>query len=163
MIKIDFEYEDLINFAEALDNYEQYESYMMMAAQELAKALHRMLLLRTPVVTGQLRSGWNKGDNLAFNIRRENGGFYVTLTNYTEYAKSVNDGHYSYNQFNKGGDPYVVRNRTPKIYDIEGSNKSDTYVFGHFFVEKALIDVETVDLERIIYDKLDDWFGWCCG
>ena len=42
-------------------------------------------------------------------------------------------------QYNKGGDPYIVKNRTPKMHTVADANRDATFVFGHFFVEKSIL------------------------
>lgn len=145
---------ELFDFGERVGNYETYETYLMTATQEIAKALHKALLTRTPVVTGNLRSGWSKGDNLAFRVQKVRNGYVVELTNDTEYARWVNYGHHSYNQY---GGPYEVKNRTVKYYQ---GKSGKTYVYGHFFVEKAVLDTER-KAETIIKNELRDWMRWC--
>lgn len=153
-MKIEWDFEELEKFANRLSNYDNFELAIREATQEIAKALHKALLTRTPVVTGNLRSGWSKGDNLAFRVQEVKGGYMVVLTNNIEYAKMVNYGHHSYNQY---GGPYEVKNRTVQYY--QGGN-GKTYVYGHFFVEKAVLDTESM-VTKLIQNELTKWFGRC--
>ena len=149
------EFDDFKEFENKLRDDKGLDLLIRDGVQKVAKAFHQMLITRTPVVTGHLRSGWGKGENLLFNVVSVNGGYEVTFTNDVSYASHANDGHYSYNQY---GGAYLVKNRTPKIYDVAGSNKSETYVFGHFFVEKAVVDMQSYRLEKIIYAELEKLF-----
>jgi hypothetical protein len=153
-MKLIWDIQELVDFGKRIGDYETYETYIMTATQEIARALHKAVVMRTPVVTGELRSGWSRGDNLAFRVQQVAGGYVVELTNNVKYARWVNYGHHSYNQF---GGPYEVKNRTVRYY--QGNNGS-TYVYGHFFVEKAVLDTER-KAETIIKNELKDWMRWC--
>ena len=153
-MKVIWDFDNLFAFGERLSEYENFETAVMTAPQEIAKALHRSLLTRTPVVTGNLRSGWSKGENLAFRVTKVKRGYVVELSNDVDYANWVNYGHHSYNQY---GGPYEVKNRTVKYYQ---GNSGKTYVYGHFFLEKSILDVED-QVEQIIYKELQKWLEWC--
>jgi hypothetical protein len=153
-MKLTWDLDQLVDFGNRIGNTETFETYLMTATQEIAKALHKALLTRTPVVTGNLRSGWSRGDNLAFRVQQVRNGYMVELSNDIEYARWVNYGHHSYNQF---GGPYEVKNRTVKYY--QGGN-GKTFVYGHFFVEKSILDTEP-KVEKIIRQELKDWLRWC--
>lgn len=161
-MKVRYEFDELWEFRERLENFAKFNEFMKQATQELAKVLHQMLMTYTPFKTGKLWNGWNSNENWSYIVRQEKNGFSVKLTNDVEYALSVNDGHYSHNQYNKGGEPYVVKNRTPKIYTISEANKDDTFVFGHFFVEKSVVETES-KMEEAIYPVLEKWWSWCCS
>lgn len=156
-MKIKWDFDNLFEFGNRLSNYENYENTLKSATQEIAKALHKALLTHTPVVTEELKKGWNTTENLSFTVRKVKRGYMVELTNNVEYARSVNYGHYSYNQFNKGGTPYVVNNRTVPYY---AGNKDKTFVFGRFFVEKSIVAVEPL-VKQIVQRELQKWLEWC--
>lgn len=153
-MKVIWDFDNLFAFGERLSEYENFETAIMTATQEIAKALHRALLTRTPVVTGNLRAGWSRGENLAFRVTRVERGYVVELSNDVDYANWVNYGHHSYNQY---GGAYEVKNRTVSYYQ---GNKGKTYVYGHFFLEKSILDVEG-QVERIIQKELQKWLEWC--
>lgn len=98
MINIKWDFTPLQRALNTL-NKEVYETALMTATQEIAKELHKALLINTPVVTGNLRKMWSAGYNLMFNVERVQNGFQVTLINEArdskgfEYGKAVNYGH----------------------------------------------------------------------
>lgn len=154
-MKVEWNYEELKNFAVKLGDLNELNTQVKKASQALARELHKMLVNNTPVKTGRLVSGWN-GNNLSFTAYQYGNGFRVTLTNDVPYAQAVNDGHYSYNQF---GGPYIVKNRTVKY---TRGNSDKTFVYGHFFVEKST-DALTEKASDIIYPYIAKWFRGCCG
>ena len=156
-MKITWDLHELVEFGERVGNYKNYEKTLETATQELAKAFHKVLKSKTPVVTGELKNGWDNSKNLSFTVKKEKNGYLVELVNEVEYAPYVNNGHYSYNQFNKGGKPYVVRNRT--VPYTQGTNKP-TFVFGRFFVENSIAEIEE-QLDKIISKELQKWLEWC--
>ena len=151
MIGIEVDTKDL---RDKLANFDQYvvETALMSATKEIAQALHEALVKNTPVVTGKLKSGWNSAENLSFKVEKVDGGYEVTLINNVEYASSVNYGHPSHNQFNKGGTPYVVKNRVKVPVANPLQNPADaTWVWGHFFVEASV--AQTDQQVKQIIDK----------
>jgi hypothetical protein len=160
-MKIVWDFHELVEFGERLNDYPKFESYLKSATQEIAKALHKALVTRTPVVTGKLKQGWNSGENLAFTVQKVKDGYLVELTNNVEYASHVNYGHPSHNQFNKGGQPYVVRNRVKvPVADPRQNPKSQYWVFGRFFLENSVVEVDE-QLEQIVSKELQKWLEWC--
>ena len=154
-MRLIWEKRELDDFASRMQNTVKFETYVKKACQELARQLRAALLQYTPVVTGELISGWG-GNNLSFQAVRTGEGFKVELINRVPYALYVNDGHYSFNQF---GGPYIVNHRTVKY--TQGNNHV-TFVYGHFFVEKSVVATEK-KVEDIVYPWIDKWFRWCCG
>lgn len=162
-MKLKWDIKEWVDFGQRVGNVVTFNERMEKATQEIAKKLHKMLIRNTPVDTGTLQSFWQTSENYAYTIRRVSGGFEVILVNSATYALSVNDGHYSHNQYNKGGTPYVVKHRTPKMYTVEGANTDETFVFGHFFVEKSIVEIENSNLEKVIRTMLEQWWRWCCN
>lgn len=156
-MKMQFDMKKVIDFGNRLSDVVRFEQMAQEATRQIAKTLHKMLLNNTPVKSGELKKGWNTSENLAFVAKRVKKGFEVTLTNDVEYALSVNDGHYSYNQYNVGGQPYIVRNRT---VPYKQGNKAPTFVYGRFFVEDSILDAEE-KLDAVVGKELDKWFRWC--
>lgn len=156
-MKLEWDFSELESFAERLANESVFNRYCEQITKQIAEELRKKLKENTPKRTGHLASGWG---NQAFIVTPTANGFEVELTNNVEYALWVNDGHYSYNQFNKGGAPYVVKNRT--VPYTQG-NREDTFVYGRFFVEKSILETEenVSELHKIIYTQLKSWFGWC--
>ena len=130
---------ELVAFANALSKTERFETAVMTATQNIARELHKELLKRTPVDTGNLRKMWSAGDNLMFYVDRVEGGFQVTLVNSAQradgykYGWVVNYGHATPN----GG-----------------------WVMGRFFVENSIAAVEEKSKE-IIMKELRKWFKGC--
>ena len=156
-MKIKWDLHELVEFGERIGTYKNYEKALENATREVAKAFHKVLKSKTPVVTGKLKSGWDDGKNLSFTVQKVKNGYMVELVNEVEYAPYVNNGHYSYNQFNKGGKPYVVRNRT--VPYTQGTKK-ETFVFGRFFVENSIAEIEE-QLDKLISKELQKWLEWC--
>ena len=149
-----FDFSELVDFGNNLVT--TFDDCATDATRKLAKALYDRLKQKTPKKTGELRSGWDKSGNLAFRVQRDADGFFVELKNETEYANWVNYGHHSYNQF---GGPYVVKNRTVKYYQ---GNSAATFVYGHFFVEKSILELEESKAVKKIVDRcLTEWFKGC--
>lgn len=156
-IKIDFsEFKDL---AKSLSDRQNLHYYLKKATQEIAKVLHEMLVNNTPVVSSELLSGWYGDDNLAYIVKKVNRGFQVTLTNSVEYALYVNDGHFSYNQFNVGGEPYVVNDAHRTVTYTQGT-KDIHFVYGHFFVEASIEDSEFM-IEQALFPLIQKWWESC--
>ena len=144
-------------FQYALANDEQLENLMIKITHYCAKKLLDYLQIKTPVVTGQLRSGWG-GENLACKVHPVAGGYVVKFTNAVEYAKWVNDGHLVRN---RADSPYFkVVHRTVEYYD---GTMSPYYVYGHFFVEKSIFELTdgNFELDAIANRFLDQWWDWC--
>lgn len=158
-MKLNWDFHELYDFANRIGNVPKFEDTCKKLVQELAKVLHDMLYYETPVKTGNLCSGWDTAENYTYTVKKVKRGYEVELKNEVPYALSVNDGHYSYNQYNVGGSPYVVKNRTVPYTQGNGAS---TFVFGHFFVEKSILKLENSDqLEKILYKELEKWFRWC--
>ena len=155
-MKLKWDFSELEDFAERLDETAKFEQACKEVVKKLAKELQEMLFNQTPVKTGQLATGWGGAENYAYKIVELKTSYKVTLINRVPYAKAVNDGHYSYNQY---GGPYEVKRRT--VPYTQG-NGDPTFVFGHFFVEKSILMLEnSSELEKILYKELEKWFAWC--
>ena len=155
-MKLKWDFKEWYDFADRLSNTEKFQEMCRKFVDELAKELREMLFNNTPVKTGQLAAGWGGTENYSYEIKKLKTGYKVTLYNRVPYAKAVNDGHYSYNQF---GGPYVVKNRT--VPYTQGNN-GDTFVFGHFFVEKSILLMENDnEINALLEKEFERWFGWC--
>lgn len=160
-MKIIWDISEIERFADRLSDLSIFNKHMKNLSKELGGILRDMLLRYTPVKTGNLRSGWNG----AYIITQTQDGFDVELTNDVEYATYVNDGHYSRNQLNptsSGKPPYVVKNRTSKVYSVSGAKRGKTYVYGHFFVEKSVVETNA-KLEYTLNKHLERWWKECLG
>lgn len=133
--------------------------HIKQAAREVAIICQRELYKRTPKKTGDLARGWYYSNGIRVLPRKN--GCQVELVNPVEYARAVNYGHYSYNQFNVGGEPYEVNpsHRTVQWWDGNGES---TFVYGHFFVEKTVIALDGDNrLIDTIAVNLYNWFEEC--
>lgn len=151
----DFDFSELIAFGDNLVS--EFDPAMREAAKKIATEVYKRLKQRTPRRTGKLARGWDTAGNLAFRVTTTARGQYmVELTNDVEYATSVNYGHHSYNQF---GGPYVVKRRTVPYYS---GGSGATFVYGHFFVEKAILELEEGKaIKQIMNRCLETWFKGC--
>lgn len=159
-MKLEWDLHELTDFGDNLLSLgSAFSPHLKRAAQDIAKALLKDIKTFTPKgKTGKLIQGWNGN---AFLVEHTYGGYVVEIVNTTEYASAVNDGHYSHNQFNKGGDPYVVKNRTVLYDPIFGADypSDKTYVYGRFFVENGILYMcNTQQVEQIIMKELQEWW-----
>lgn len=160
-MKFEWDFTELVRFSNNLEN-DSFKDWMKTATEEIARVLLETIKRKTPVVTGELLQGWSD-NNIGSLIKVRSNGYEVILVNKVEYASAVNNGHYSYNQYNKGGKPYIVRNRTVPYDGKFGGNypNADTYVFGRFFVEKSIFELSESKsiIEGIIMEHLQDWWS----
>jgi len=155
-MKLKWDLDELFDFGDRIANAAKFDETCKTATKKLAKELQEMLFNETPVKTGQLAAGWGGTENYAYTIKQVRNGYHVDLINRVPYSLSVNDGHYSFNQF---GGPYEVKRRT--VPYTQG-NSDSTFVFGHFFVEKSVLKLENSDvLNKLIAKELERWFRWC--
>ena len=138
-MKLQWDFSELTDFANRLSDTHYLNTALMTATKEIAKVLHRYLLVQTPVVTGNLRKMWSAGDNLAFTVEKVNNGFQVTFINLAQndkgfkYGLSVNDGH-----------------KTPS---------GNGWVMGRFFVERSILQTaNSTQIEQIITRELQKWW-----
>lgn len=155
-MKIEWDFSEFEKFAEELQTLSKFEREMKRATKEIAAVLLNAIKTFTPTdETWQLITGWDGND---FLVREVDGGYEVELVNTTEYAAWVNDGHRVKNS--KDGDYLKVHNRVkvPVAYKWQ-SPKNSWYVFGHFFVERGILEVcNTKQVEEIIMKKLQKWW-----
>lgn len=163
-MKLKWDFHELYDFGKRISNVSKFEKACKDATRELAKVFHQMLISNTPLLTGKLKSGWD-GKNLQYKVKQTKDGFEVEFINDVPYAWYVNYGHYSYNQFNVGGEPWVVHNRikVPKRSKYDDLDiRENNYVFGHFFVEKSIVQLEnSSELNKVLQIELEKWFRWC--
>lgn len=168
-MNFEFDFSEIYEFADRLENFNQFEAHAKKAAKAISKALLSRMKALTPVDEYNLINGW-EGNN--FLVTEVKNGFEVLIVNKNPYALPVNDGHKSYNQF---GGPYkiheeVTRNQFGKLQGRIQVRKpykwqkdvSEWYVFGHFFVERGIVQLtDTKEIENILYRELDKWWGEC--
>lgn len=155
-MKVEWDFNELYNFAEHIGNTSKFEREMKYAVKEISAVLLKNIKNLTPIdKTWQLINGWNGN---SFLVRQVDGGFEVELVNTTEYATWVNDGHRVRNQAD--GEYLQVHNRVkvPTAHKWQ-KPKNNYYVFGHFFVERGILQVSnTTQVEEIIAKKLQKWW-----
>lgn len=157
-MKIEWDFKELTAFANNLSKTSDLERELRFATKELATALLKHIKNFTPIGdTYQLMNGWNGN---AFAVKKVTNGFEVLIVNTDEKALWVNDGHKAYNQF---GGPYPIKKRI-KVTSPHKWQKGDQtyYVFGHFFVERGILEMSSGnEIERIIMKKLQKWWEGC--
>lgn len=161
-MKLDWDIHELIEFGNRVSNQAAFEKYLSESTKEIAKKLHQMLILNTPVDFGNLQMGWKTSGNYSYLVEKKGNGYEVTLINRTLYALWVNDGHRQRpGRFIPG-----YRDANGKFrYDPEadgGIRLKKAWVDGKFFVERSILELNsTTEIERIIYKQLNEWFRWC--
>lgn len=156
-MRVEYDFDEIIAFADKLRNFTLYEEYMKKAAREISKALLNHMKSYTPVDEYDLIRGWD-GNN--FIVTKKDNGFEVLIVNTNEYALYVNDGHKAYNGY---GGPYKIRRRI-QVRSPHKWQKGDAtyYVFGHFFVERGIVKLtDTKQIEAIILNELRKWWEEC--
>lgn len=138
-MNIEIDITEFTNFNRRLVDYERFETALMTATQKIARVLHKELLKRSPVDTGNLRKMWSAGDNLQFYVDRVEGGFEVTLVN-----EARNSDGYKY--------PWVV--------NYGHWSTGGNWVVGRFFVENSVLATSQV-AEKYIRKELTKWFRYC--
>ena len=155
-MKIELDLSEFYKFADKLaDN--RLEKTFERITKDIAKALLKRIKGFTPVDGYDLINGWNGNQ---FLVREIDSGYEVLLVNTTQYALSVNDGHMAKNQY---GGPYPIKNRI-QVRIPHQWQKGDTtyYVFGHFFVERGILQLNgTKEIEAIIMRELQKWWDGC--
>lgn len=138
-MEFQWDFSELTNFANRLGNTYNLDTALMTATQNIARVLHKYLLMNTPIKTGNLRKMWSAGDNLMFTVVPIGTGYQVTLINTARantkkgfmYGLAVNDGH-----------------KTPG---------GGGWVMGRFFVEKS-INLTEPQVEQIVMKELRKWW-----
>ena len=170
-MRVTWDFSELHEFVNDLSDPLVIDKYLKKATKDIAKVALKHIKSLTPVDTYELINAWDKNK---FAVVKKEDGFEVLLVNDTEYASAVNDGHESHNQY---GGPYSIKpyNSKGRWGKPEGRiqvrtphkwQKGDLscYVFGHFFVERGLIQTKsTKEIESIILRELDNLWRNCGG
>lgn len=144
---------ELRDFAKKFNNAtENSKTAIKKTIEYVARQFLKDVKARTPKKTGNLRQHWDL-DNADIVVKETKHTFTVYLVNKAEYAKWVENGHFSYNQFNVGGAPYTVKNRTvPYTY---GTN-APTFVYGVFYLKKTEIDYNDMGkLDKLVSQRFN--------
>lgn len=157
-MRVEWDFSELYRFADRLRNVSNFEKHMKAAAEKIARELCRKMKQLTPVEYGDLIDGWNGNKFLATKVKN---GYEVLIINKTPYARYVNDGHRVRNQ--KDGPYLQVKHRikvpSPHQWQVD---VSEWYVFGHFFVERGILQLNnTKQIESIIFIELKRWWEEC--
>lgn len=153
-MKVEWDFKELENFAKNLGNHGKFNKHAKRIAREISKALLNRMKSLTPVEDGDLIRGW---DGNHFLVTTVSNGYEVAIVNTDPKGTWVNDGHKAYNQF---GGPYEIKRRvkvkTP--YTWQKGNQT-YYVFGHFFVERGILELEnSSEIETIVMKELVKWW-----
>lgn len=160
-MKLDWDLHELVEFGERVADVESFDKHMKIAAQEITKKLHQMLITNTPVDFGNLRMGWQTSENYSYLVEKKGDGYEVTLINKTLYALWVNDGH------KQRPGRFIPGYWEGKHFRYDpnadgGMVLKKPWVQGRFFVEKSVLQLEnSVIIEKVINTQLKKWFGWC--
>ena len=154
-MNIEWDFDELVKFSDNLISGNLENTF-----REITKKISRVLLDHikgfTPIdKTGKLINGWNGN---AFVVIPMGDGFKVEIVNKAEYATWVNDGHRVRNRPNG---EYLQVHRRVKVPTPHKWQKpvSDYYVFGHFFVERGILQLtNTKQIEEIIMQELQTWW-----
>lgn len=149
-----WDFHEWTDFANNLKKGSLLEAHIKQASKDISKVLLKWIKTYTPVESSELIQGWD-GNN--FLVTKNGTGFEVLLVNRTPYALYVNDGHRSYNQC---GGPYKIKKRVKVKSPHQWQDGDPTwYVFGHFFVERGILQLSnTKQIESIIMRELRKWW-----
>lgn len=153
-MKIQFDFSELHEFSQELVNDAKFQKYGKRMVREVAKAVVDHIKTFTPQETGTLIRGWDKRK---VAVVKKADGFEIMLVNDVPYAAAVNDGHLSYNQY---GGPYEVKRRIKLTSPhAEYQGESEWYVYGHFFVERGILQLKsTNEVEEILEKEIEKWW-----
>ena len=157
-MKIEWDFSELYKFADNLVN-NSLDKPFERVAKEIAKVLLEDIKGFTPIdETHTLINGWNGN---SFAVKKFKYGYRVDIVNTAPYAKWVNDGHKAHNQL---GGPYKIHQDRRKLQNphAQYQEKSEWFVYGHFFVERGIEKLEnTTEIEKIIMRELQKWWEGC--
>lgn len=168
-MKIEYDFREFHKFADNLRDTSRLSQPMSVATKEIAKELLLRMKKFTPRETGKLIAGW---EGNAFVVTKRNNGFEVLIVNTDPKARWVNDGHRAFNQY---GGPYKIHDTVSvgpfgklqgrlKVKSPYQWQKGDTayYVYGHFFVERGIVELnDTDEVERLLMKELQKWWRGC--
>jgi hypothetical protein len=158
-MKLDWDFSELIDFADNLGNLPKFQQELELATKEIAAKLHKMLIKNTPVDFGTLQAFWQTGENYSYMVTRKSNGFEVTLINRAIYALWVNDGHRQRpGRFIPG---YWEGNKFRYDKDADGGMVlKKSWVKGKFFVEIAIVQlIGGQQIEQVVNKHLQKWWN----
>lgn len=158
-MKIKWEFNEIWDFRDRIAQTTEFDKYVKLAAKDIAKRLHVMLIKHTPVDFGTLQAHWQTEENYAYTVDQTKNGFEVTLYNRAQYATWVNDGH------RQRPGRFIPGYWEGKHFRYDpnadgGMVLKKPWVKGRFFVEKSVIETEAV-MEKLIEKQLIKWWKWC--
>lgn len=143
---------ELLEFTEQFRELQQnFDADIRKIIENIARKFLVDVKNRTPKDTENLREHWDS-DNTTIVVESDGLGYWVYLVNSAEYALEVEQGHFSYNQFNKGGEPYIVRNRT---VPYKFGTDAPTFVYGVFYLKETEIQYNEGKLDRLVTRELN--------
>ena len=158
-MKVKWEFDELWKCQDRLSQTVEFDRFMKLAAQDIAKRLHKMLINNTPVDFGTLQAHWQTDENYSYTVDRTKFGFEVTLYNRAKYATWVNDGH------RQQPGRFIPGYWEGKHFRYDpnadgGMVLKRSWVMGRFFVERSVIQTEPI-VAQLITNELKKWWKWC--
>ena len=149
-MKLDIDCSELTQFAKEMQRQYDIETALMTATRRIAEVLHKEIVKRTPIDTGNLRKMWSAGDNLSFTVTPKGNGYEVVLIN-----EAVNKQNVSYSQIRDSGNGFMYG-----VAVNDGHRAPNgKWVMGRFFVQASIIKLtNSTQLERILYSELQKWW-----
>lgn len=146
-MKVDWDFTELYEFADRIAETSKFESVLEQLTRKIAELLRQTLLQRTPVLTGNLREGWNAEENILVEVKKHGYGYSVTL-----YNRAMNNKSRLYKDFQYG----------VAVNDGHRKPNSSGWVMGKFFVEASVVETaESFELEWTIMRELEKWWKGC--
>ena len=151
-----WDFTEWLRFSNKLVGSSSLQETYKRIAKQLAKTLLKRIKGLTPVDQYDLITAWDRNK---FLVIPTSTGYEVLLTNETEYAVYVNDGHRQKpGRFIPG-----YWEGTHFRYDPNangGMVLRQPWVKGRFFVEKGILQLNnTSEIEAIIMQELQRWWG----
>lgn len=119
-MSIEVDTSGLEEFAAQIAKLADKDAFMEACVKELGARLWAKVDHRTPVMTGQLRRGWN----IDANVKKVGSTYTIELSNDTDYASYVENGHRTANgsgfvpgQFMLTISEKEIQNMAPAILD----------------------------------------------
>lgn len=155
-MKVDFDFSELNEFAESLNDHAHVASVLGRIAQKIARALVKRMNAVTPVLDYELIYGWDKNK---FLVTQTVNGCEVLLVNHVDYALYVNDGHSQRPGRFIPGYWAGVRRFVYVPGHPEGMILKKSWVKGKFFVERGITTLKSSkEIEAIVMQELNKWW-----
>lgn len=131
----EFDFSQFIEFKDKIETLEKsdFDLFIKKATNELAGTLYELVVNKTPVKTGELRSKWRMTQ-----VKRIKDGYEVRVINPKQYASFVESGH---------------RQQPGRYVPAIGKKLKKSFVKGRFFLRDSEIEFEN-NHKRLIEQKL---------